>query len=144
MSTVNIDTHKQRCAWPGDHPLNVSYHDHEWGVVEHDDKKLFEMMTLEGAQAGLSWLTILNKREGYRRLFLNFDVQQVAGFDDKSIETLLNDAGIVRHRGKIEATINNARKILSLWDKGTTLDAVLWESVDGTPIINHWKNLKRS
>lgn len=140
MNTISTDR-KERCAWPGDHPLNVSYHDHEWGVVQHDEQKLFEMMTLEGAQAGLSWLTILNKREGYRRLFSGFDIRRVAGFDEKTIEVLMADADIVRHRGKIEATINNARRILALWDEGNTLDTVIWESVDGTPIVNHWQNL---
>ncbi len=132
---------RQRCAWPGDHPLNISYHDHEWGVEQHDENKLFEMMTLEGAQAGLSWLTILNKREGYRRLFSGFDVQEVAGFDDRKVQQLLSDASIVRHRGKIEATISNARYILALWDEGLTLDDIIWQSVDGSPIINHWKKL---
>ncbi len=141
MSISDPDNCQKRCAWPGEHPLNLSYHDHEWGVAQHDEQKLFEMMTLEGAQAGLSWLTILNKREGYRRLFLAFDVQRVAGFGDKNIEELMNDASIVRHRGKIEATISNARRIIALWDQGTTLDTVIWESVNGKPIINQWQNL---
>ena len=141
MSISNPDSCQKRCSWPGEHPLSLSYHDHEWGVVQHDEQKLFEMMTLEGAQAGLSWLTILNKREGYRRLFLDFDVQRVAGFGDKNIEELMNDASIVRHRGKIESTISNARRIIALWDQGTTLDTVIWESVNGKPIINHWQKL---
>lgn len=141
MSISDPDSRQQRCAWPGEHPLNLSYHDHEWGVVQHDEQKLFEMMTLEGAQAGLSWLTILNKREGYRRLFEGFDVQRVAGFGDKNIEELMNDASIVRHRGKIEATISNARRIIAMWDQGTTLDTVIWESVNGKPIINQWQKL---
>ena len=141
MSISDPDSRQKRCAWPGLHPLNLSYHDREWGVAQHDEQKLFEMMTLEGAQAGLSWLTILNKREGYRRLFSAFDVQRVAGFGDKNIEELMNDASIVRHRGKIEATISNARRIIALWDQGTTLDKVIWESVNGKPIINQWKNL---
>lgn len=140
MNTINTDR-KQRCTWPGDHPLNLSYHDHEWGVVQHDERKLFEMITLEGAQAGLSWLTILNKREGYRHLFSGFNIQNVAGFDQKKIEVLMADASIVRHRGKIEATINNARRILALWDEGNTLDNVIWESVEGTPIVNHWQQI---
>ena len=135
------DKNRQRCSWPGDHALNISYHDQEWGVVCHDESTLFEMMTLEGAQAGLSWTTILNKREGYRRLFSGFEVQKVAGFDDKTIEILMNDASIVRHRGKIESTISNARQIIALWDAGTTLDDVIWESVDGTPIVNQWQSL---
>ncbi len=142
MTTSKLEGHSHRCAWPGDHPLNVSYHDNEWGVEQHDERKLFEMMTLEGAQAGLSWLTILNKREGYRRLFSDFDVQRVADFDEVKIERLMKDASIVRHRGKIEATINNARRILALWDQGNTLDAVIWESVNGKAIINHWTKLE--
>ncbi len=142
MTPTNPDKRTQRCAWPGDHPLNVSYHDNEWGVEQHDEQNLFEMMTLEGAQAGLSWLTILNKREGYRRLFSDFDVQRVADFDDVKIERLMKDASIVRHRGKIEATINNARRILALWDQGNTLDAIIWESVNGKAIINHWTELE--
>jgi len=139
MSGTNTNNATQRCFWPGDHPLNVAYHDHEWGVACHDEQRLFEMLTLEGAQAGLSWLTILNKREGYRHLFAGFDIQRVAGFDDRKVETLLNDAGIVRHRGKIESTINNARRILALWNEGETLDTIAWESVGGEPIVNHWK-----
>ena len=135
------DKHRQRCAWPGDHELNISYHDNEWGVVCHDENNLFEMMTLEGAQAGLSWLTILNKREGYRRLFCDFDVRRVAGFYQAKVEVLMNDASIVRHRGKIESTISNARRILALWDEGLTLDSVIWECVDGSPLINRWKSL---
>lgn len=142
MTPTNPDRRTQRCAWPGDHPVNVSYHDSEWGVAQHDEQKLFEMMTLEGAQAGLSWLTILNKREGYRRLFSDFDVQRVADFDEVKIERLMKDASIVRHRGKIEATINNARRIIALWDQGDTLDAVMWESVNGKTIINHWTKLE--
>lgn len=142
MTPTNPDKRTQRCAWPGDHPLNVSYHDNEWGVEQHDEQNLFEMMTLEGAQAGLSWLTILNKREGYRRLFSDFDAQRVADFDDVKIERLMKDASIVRHRGKIEATINNARRILALWDQGNTLDAIIWESVNGKAIINHWTELE--
>ena len=125
MNKATADNTIQRCSWPGDHPLNIDYHDNEWGVVTHDEQALFEMLTLEGAQAGLSWLTILNKREGYRRLFEGFDIQKVADFDEARIAILLSDAGIVRHRGKIEATVNNARRILSLWDEGTTLDAII-------------------
>ena len=141
MKSAGQDNPNHRCAWPGDHPLNIVYHDQEWGVASHDDQQLFEMLTLEGAQAGLSWLTILKKREAYRRLFQDFEIQKVADFAATDIQSLLNDAGIVRHRGKIEATINNARCVLSLWDKGTTLDAVLWESVDGKTIVNQWTNI---
>ena len=132
----------QRCSWPGDHALNISYHDHEWGVPRHDEQRLFEMLTLEGAQAGLSWLTILNKREGYRRLFADFDIQRVAGYDNGKVDELMSDASIVRHRGKIESTINNARRIIALWDEGSTLDQFIWETVEGTPILNRWTNLQ--
>lgn len=131
-----------RCRWASDHPLNISYHDLEWGVPQHDEIKLFEMLTLEGAQAGLSWLTILKKRDGYRHQFAGFDIQRVAGFDESKVTDMLGDASIVRHRGKIEATINNARRILALWEEGTTLDAVLWESVNGKTIVNRWANLQ--
>lgn len=132
---------KNRCAWPGEHRLNISYHDSEWGVPCHEEQGLFEMMTLEGAQAGLSWLTILNKRDGYRRLFEGFNIQRVAKFDEKMVERLMTDTSIVRHRGKIESTINNARRILSLWEAGTTLDSVLWESVGGEAVVNNWRTL---
>jgi DNA-3-methyladenine glycosylase I len=141
MSNSDLVPSKQRCSWPGEHPLNISYHDHEWGVEQHDERKLFEMMTLEGAQAGLSWLTILNKREGYRHLFAGFDIQRVAGFNEQKVEQLMQDASIVRHRGKIESTISNARRIIALWDQGSTLEAVIWESVNGAPMVNHWQNL---
>jgi len=141
MSTTDMDKQVQRCAWPGEHALNIHYHDHEWGVPQHNESKLFEMLTLEGAQAGLSWLTILNKRQGYRRLFADFDIQRVASFDSAKIDSMLLDAGIVRHRGKVEATVNNARRILALWEQGTTLNSILWESVGGQPIVNQWKNI---
>ena len=135
-------TIKPRCSWPGDHALNIAYHDQEWGVPQHDEQRLFEMLTLEGAQAGLSWLTVLNKREGYRCLFSDFDIQLVAGYDDNKVDELMADASIVRHRGKIESTINNARCIVALWDKGKTFDQLIWETVDGTPVLNHWTQLQ--
>ncbi len=122
--------------------LNIDYHDREWGVPQHDEQRLFEMLTLEGAQAGLSWLTILNKREGYRRLFSGFDIQRVAGYDSRKVDELMADASIVRHRGKIESTINNARRIVALWDEGKTLDQLIWEAVDDTPVLNHWNQLR--
>ena len=130
-----------RCAWAGNDPLNREYHDQEWGMPVHDEHHLFEMITLEGAQAGLSWLTILRKREGYRKAFAGFDPQRVAGFDDKTVETLILDASIVRHRGKIMATINNARRILALWEQGHSLSELVWESVDGKPRLNRWQSL---
>ena len=130
-----------RCAWAGSDELNVQYHDLEWGIPEHDETRLFEMITLEGAQAGLSWLTILRKREGYRKAFTGFDPRRVAGFDAQTIETLVRETAIVRHRGKIESTINNARRILELWDQGSSLNELVWAIVDGTPMINQWQSL---
>lgn len=130
-----------RCGWAGADPLNVSYHDEEWGVPVFEEQRLFEMLTLEGAQAGLSWLTILRKRDGYRRAFARFDPGRVAGFDAATVDRLVQDPGIVRHRGKIEATVNNARRILSLWDQGLSLRRVAWDSVDGEPRINGWSSL---
>lgn len=125
-----------RCAWADSDPLMAHYHDEEWGRPQFDEKALFELITLEGAQAGLSWITILRKREGYRKAFAAFDPQRVAGFDTKRVEQLLLDASIVRHRGKIESTISNARRILALWNAGQTLADVCWEVVDGLPVQN--------
>lgn len=130
-----------RCSWCIGHPEYVAYHDHEWGVPQHDEHRLFEMLTLEGAQAGLSWLTILRKRTGYRAAFAGFDPGRVAGFDERRVERLLGDASIVRHRGKIEATINNARRILALWEQGLSLSALSWEVVDQAPRVNRWSRL---
>jgi len=130
-----------RCAWAGTDPLNVAYHDEEWGVPVFEEQRLFEMLTLEGAQAGLSWLTILRKREGYRKAFAGFDPNRVAGFDARTMERLLQNRNIVRHRGKIKATVNNARRILSLWDQGLSLKEIAWESVDGTSKLNRWDSM---
>ena len=115
-----------RCEWAGTEPLMVSYHDDEWGVPTHDDTTLFELLTLEGAQAGLSWRTILNKRAGYRAAFSDFDPAKVASFTDRDVERLLGDAGIVRHRGKIESTLNNARRVLELRAQFGSLAAYAW------------------
>lgn len=132
-----------RCSWAGTDPLNVAYHDDEWGRPQFDESQLFEMLTLEGAQAGLSWITILRKREGYRKLFVGFDPGRVAGFDKAMIDSLVLDASIVRHRGKIEATVNNARRILALWDEGTSLQELVWSFVDGAPLRNDWNDLSQ-
>jgi DNA-3-methyladenine glycosylase I len=117
----------------------LRYHDEEWGVPSHDERHLFEMLILEGAQAGLSWSTILNKREGYRRAFADFDVEGVAGFRARDVERLLKDPGIVRNRAKVESAIGNARAALALEPGG--LDAYLWGFVDGRPVHNRWKRL---
>jgi len=120
-----------RCAWvPPADPLYVAYHDEEWGVPSHDQRHLFELLVLEGAQAGLSWSTILRKREGYRRAFAGFDVERVAAFGPRDVERLLGDAGIVRHRGKIEAAIANAKATLALRETGPPLDELMWEYRD--------------
>jgi DNA-3-methyladenine glycosylase I len=124
----------KRCSWAEPDPLMQAYHDQEWGRPEFDEKKLFEMLSLEGAQAGLSWLTILRKRPGYQKAFAGFDPQRVAGFDEKRIDQLVLNPEIVRHRGKISATINNARRILALWNSGQTLAEISWDLVDGTPL----------
>lgn len=132
---------EHRCPWVTDDPAYLRYHDEEWGEPVFDEHRLFEMLTLEGAQAGLSWLTILRKREGYRRAFAGFDPRKVARFDAAAVDALVGDAGIVRHRGKIEATVNNAQRILELWESGRSLRALTWDPVDGTPQVNRWKTL---
>jgi DNA-3-methyladenine glycosylase I len=130
-----------RCPWCGSDPLYIAYHDQEWGVPLHDEQRLFEMLTLEGAQAGLSWLTILRKREGYRRAFAGFDPQLVAGFDDADVARLLADPGIVRNRLKVASTISNARAVLEVQARYGSLDAFLWRFVDGSPIRNSWRSM---
>ena len=128
----------KRCGWvPEGIPEYVAYHDEEWGVPSHDDRHLFEMLTLEGAQAGLSWLTILRKRDGYRQAFANFDAAKVARFTKKDVERLLADPGIVRNRPKVESTVNNAQRILDL----ASLSDLLWSFVGGEPLVNRWKTL---
>ena len=131
-----------RCTWaPLADPAYVAYHDEEWAVPVHDDRRLFEMLTLEGAQAGLSWATILKKREGYRRLFLDFDPEAVARFDKDDVERLLQDASIVRNRLKVESSIANASAVLAVQEELGSLDAYLWSFVDGEPIQNAWREL---
>lgn len=131
-----------RCGWAGPDPLYVAYHDDEWGVPLHDERALFELLILEGAQAGLSWLTILKKRVGYRAAFDNFDAARIATYDDAKIAGLLADPGIVRNRLKVQAAITNARACLALRDAGGGLDAYLWDFVDGAPITNRWRSLE--
>ncbi len=131
-----------RCGWAGPDPLYVAYHDDEWGVPLHDERALFELLILEGAQPGLSWLTILKKRIGYRAAFDNFDAVRIATYDDAKIARLLADPGIVRNRLKVQAAITNARACLALRDAGGGLDAYLWDFVDGAPITNRWRSLE--
>ena len=132
---------KPRCPWCGTDPLYVAYHDTEWGVPCHDEQTLFEFLMLEAAQAGLSWITVLRKRENYRRAFAGFDAQKIARFDDADVARLLGDAGIIRNRLKIAAAINNARITCDMHDKGETLDKLMWQFVDHKPQINHWRSL---
>ena len=128
----------RRCPWCGDDPLYVRYHDEEWGVPVHDDRKLFEFLVLEGAQAGLSWLTILRRREGYRRAFAGFDPEAVARFDETDIERLRNDASIIRNRAKIRSAVVNARAFLAVREEFGSFDRYIWRFVDGRPIVNTW------
>jgi DNA-3-methyladenine glycosylase I len=132
----------RRCEWCGDDPLYIEYHDQEWGVPVHDDRKLFEMLILEGAQAGLNWLTILRKRENYRKAFHNFDVKKIAEYDTAKVAKLLADPGIVRNRHKIAATIQNANAFLKIQDDVGSFDRYIWQFVDGQPKRNRWKTLK--
>jgi DNA-3-methyladenine glycosylase I len=129
-----------RCGWaPLEDPAYLAYHDEEWGVPLHDDARLFEMLTLEGAQAGLSWSTILHKREGYRRAFAGFDPAKVARFDARKIERLMQDASIVRNRLKIESTVANARATGAAQREFGSLDTYLWGLIGGAPIVNRWR-----
>ena len=131
-----------RCAWGSHNPLMIEYHDTEWGVPLHDEQKLFEFLILEGMQAGLSWSTILNKRENFRRAFAEFDVEQVARFGKRDINRLLKDAGIIRNRLKIEATINNAQRFSKVQNEFGSFDAYIWGFVGGKPIKNGFKSLQ--
>jgi DNA-3-methyladenine glycosylase I len=132
---------KNRCAWAGTTPIYIDYHDHEWGVPVHDDRKLFEFLILEGAQAGLSWLTILKRREQYRKAFAGFDVEKVARFNEKKIEKLLNDPGIIRNRLKIQSAVTNAQAFLEIQKEFGSFDAYSWRFV-GECKVNRRKAVK--
>jgi DNA-3-methyladenine glycosylase I len=131
-----------RCPWAGSDPLMIAYHDEEWGVPVHDDRLLFEFLILEGAQAGLSWRTVLHKREAYRKAFANFDVERVARFGERQVAELMNDEGIIRNRLKIASTITNAKAVLAVRKTYGSLDAYLWRFVEGKPIDGRVKSLK--
>ncbi len=139
----NCNGEKSRCAWLNDDPLYIEYHDSEWGVPLYDDQALFECLLLEGAQAGLSWYIILKKRETYRKAFAGFNPNTMAGFRQARIERLLDNPGIVRHRGKVEAFINNARVYLDMCAAGIVWNEYLWGFVDGCPQNNHWNDISR-
>ena len=130
-----------RCEWAGSDPLYVAYHDMEWGVPVHDDRRLFEFLLLEGAQAGLSWITILRKRDAYREAFDQFDPEAIARYDESKVAALLQNPGIVRNRLKVNAFIRNAQATLRLRDEGSTLDDYLWSFVGGRPIQNTFQSL---
>ena len=131
-----------RCDWvPAGDPLYVAYHDEEWGVPVRDDRRLFELLVLEGAQAGLSWATILRKREGYRRLFAGFDPEEVARFDERRVEEILADPAIVRNRLKVESAVENARRVLEVQAELGSLAALMWDAVDGEPLVNGWRTI---
>jgi DNA-3-methyladenine glycosylase I len=132
---------RTRCEWSTNDPLYIRYHDEEWGVPVHDDRLIFEFLVLEGAQAGLSWLTILKRREGYRAAFDQFDPQQVAQYDQGKIAELLTDTGIIRNRRKIESAVTNARAFLEVQREFGSFDRYIWSFVGGKPVINAWKSM---
>jgi DNA-3-methyladenine glycosylase I len=132
----------KRCAWASDDELYIQYHDQEWGVPQYDDRKLFELLILEGAQAGLSWYTILKKRENYRQAFDKFDVKKIAEYDNNKIQELLNNPGIVRNKLKIESTVRNAKIYLDIQKEYGSFSQYLWSFVDGKPIVNSFNELK--
>ena len=131
----------KRCSWCETSDLDIRYHDEEWGVPLHDDTRLFEFLTLEGAQAGLSWSTVLKKRENYIELFDGFDIERVAKYDQRKIDSLLENPGIIRNRLKVESTVSNARTVLRIQDEYGSFDEYLWQFVDGEPIINRWRSM---
>jgi DNA-3-methyladenine glycosylase I len=132
---------QKRCQWAGSDPLYIEYHDKEWGVPVHDDRKIFEMLVLEGAQAGLNWLTVLRKRENYRKAFDNFDPRKVAKYDSEKFQKLLATEGIIRNKLKIRSAIQNARAFLEVQKEFGSFDAYIWQFVGGRPICNSWKSL---
>jgi DNA-3-methyladenine glycosylase I len=132
-----------RCPWPGTDEMYIKYHDEEWGVPVHDDQKHFEFLILEGAQAGLSWRTILLRRENYRRAFDFFDPQKVARYDENKIAELLSNAGIIRNRLKIRSSVNNAKRFLEVQQEFGSFDKYLWSFVDFKPVVNEWKELSQ-
>jgi DNA-3-methyladenine glycosylase I len=138
---MQMDMNVSRCPWPGNDPLYVAYHDKEWGVPVYDDQALFAKLLLDGAQAGLSWITILRKRENYYAAFDNFDPAKMASYDDAKIAELLTNPGIVRNRQKVNAFVQNARVYLELQDEMGSFSDYLWGFVGGAPIVNAWKSM---
>jgi DNA-3-methyladenine glycosylase I len=148
MQTANTELQTQeikRCSWPGNDPLYMDYHDSEWGKETHDDKKLFEFLVLESAQAGLSWITILRRREGYRKAYADFDVKKVAAFDDTDVERLLNNEGIIRNRLKVLSSINNAKLFIEVQKEFGSFDKYLYRFMpDRKPIVNYTDKIPAS
>ena len=142
LKAAAADAVKPRCAWPARDPLMLRYHDEEWGVPVHDDRKHFEFLILEGAQAGLSWRTVLYKRAAYRIAFAGFDPRRVARFDARKVRALMNNAGIIRNRLKIESAISNARAFLAVQKEFGSFDRYVWRFVGGRPIVNRWTTLR--
>ena len=134
---------KKRCGWVSDDPIYIAYHDQEWGVPVYDDQKLFEFVILEGAQAGLSWITILKRREGYRKAFAGFDPKKVVAFSESRIESLLQDRGIIRNRLKVRSAVSNARCFLDIQEEFGSFSDYAWRFVGGKPKINRWSSLKQ-
>ena len=134
---------RTRCGWSGSDPLMIAYHDEQWGVPLHGERELFEMLTLEGAQAGLSWLTILKRREGYQAAFEGFDVDRIAEYGARETARLLGDSGIIRNKAKVAATIKNARAVLELRSEGSSLDELLWSFVGGAPRRNAFQSMEQ-
>ena len=140
-----MSTEIKRCTWAGTDPQYIKYHDEEWGKEVHDDKKLFEFLILESAQAGLSWITILRRREGYRKAFADFDVQKVAKFTDKDVERLMQDTGIIRNRAKIESAVSNAQKFIEVQKEFGSFDKYMYSFMpDGKPIVNYSNQIPAS
>lgn len=135
---------KTRCEWCGDDPLYQAYHDEEWGVPVHDDRKLFEFIILEGAQAGLSWITVLRKRERYRQALYDFDFTRIARFKQQDLDRLLENEGLIRNRLKMESLVKNAQGTLNIIEEFGSLDAYLWRFVDGEPIQNSWRSISQA
>jgi len=138
-----LKSRRQRCAWCLSDPLYIRYHDQEWGRPQHNDRMLFELLILEGAQAGLSWITILKKRNNYRKAFDNFDARRISRYSRKKFQSLMKDAGIVRNRLKIRATIDNAKAFLQIQNEFGSFNRYIWEFAGGKPKVNRWKSLKQ-
>ena len=138
---MTLSTKTNRCPWCEGDELYEAYHDHEWGTPVHDDRQHFEFLVLESAQAGLSWLTILKRRENYRKAYDNFEPAKVAGYNENKIGALLNDPGIIRNRQKIEASINNAKRFLEIQQEFGSFDQYIWKFVDNKPVINSWNSI---